>query len=291
MAEIAAFREVVASAVLAALELRIPLHEADRAQRKSFEALDAWEAFHLGLRHVYRFTREGNAEAARLFERATVLDPYFAPAFAARSFTSFQDVVMSYTTDRDRSVTEVRRFAERGIEIDPLDPASNFAMGRNLLLSRDAEGGVEWLDRALDLNPSYAKAHYSRGFAKLWSPRVDDAGASIAASIRLSPLDPLMGPMLSNLGVVALGAGRLAEAADLAARGARRAPNHFILVMMAAATAALTGDFAAAARWREAVLARMPGASVAQFRGAVPYSAPGIGQMIGEGLRLAGFPD
>jgi energy-converting hydrogenase Eha subunit A len=57
MAEIAAFREIVASAVLAALELRIPLHEADRAQRKSFEALDAWEAFHLGLRHVYRFTR------------------------------------------------------------------------------------------------------------------------------------------------------------------------------------------------------------------------------------------
>ena len=120
---------------------------------------------------------------------------------------------------------------------------------------------------------------------------MDDAGASIAVSIRLSPLDPMMGPMLSNLGVVALGAGRLAEAADLAARGARRAPNHFILVMMAAATAALTGDFAAAARWREAVLARMPGASVPQFRGAVPYSAPGIRQMLGEGARLAGFPD
>jgi TolB-like protein len=289
--DVAAFRDTIAAAVLAALELRVPLHQAEAAQRKPFEMLDAWEAFHLGLRQVYRFTRAGNAEAARLFERATSLDPYFAAAYAARSFASFQDATMSYTADRAGAVADVRRFAERAIEIDPLDPSSNFAMGRNLLLSRDAEGAIDWLDRALALNPNYAKAHYSRGFAKLWSPQLDGARASFAASIQLSPLDPLMGPMLSNLGAVALAEGRLTEAADLTARGARRAPNHFLLSMIAAATAAQAGDLAAASRWREAVLALMPGASVAQFCSSVPYLAPGLGQMVSEGLRLSGFPE
>jgi hypothetical protein len=175
-----------------------------------------------GLRQVYRFTPEGDAEAAALFERATALDPHFAPAFAARSFSSFQDVFMGYAADRALAVADVHRFAERGVEIDPLDPATNFAMGRSYLVSVRPD---DWLDRAIDLNPSYAKAHYSRGFAQLMSTRIADPTASLSASIRFRTLDPLMGPMLSNLATAQVVAGNLAEAAVLAARGARGHPT------------------------------------------------------------------
>lgn len=289
--DIAALREAVAAAVLAALELRVPLNEAARAQGKPFEMLDAWEAFHLGLRQVYRFTREGNAEAATLFERATVLDPCFAPAFAARSFTSFQDVFMGYAADRARAVEDVRRFAECGIEIDPLDPATNFAMGRSYLVSGRPDDCIDWLDRAIELNPSYAKAHYSRGFAQLMSARAADPTPSLSSSIRLSPLDPLMGPVLSSLGTAQVVAGNLAEAADLAARGARRAPNHSIVIMAAAATAMMIDDAAAVAHWRNAVLTKRPDASVGLYLQAVCYGDPGLADTYRRALRQAGFPE
>jgi TolB-like protein len=288
--DVSAFREAVAAAVLAELEIRLPLNEATRAQAKPVDALDAWEAFHLGLRQAYRFTREGNAEAAALFERATALDPFFAPAFAARSFTSFQDVFMGYAADRARAIADVQRFAERGIEIDPLDPATNFAMGRSHLVSRRPDDCIDWLDRAIELNPSYAKAHYSRGFAQLQSARGADATASLSASIRLSPLDPLIGPMLTNLGVAHLAQGRLSDAADLTARGARLAPNHTILLMAAAAAAILVDDVAAAAHWRGATLERRPDASVSQFRQGPQY-APELDSLMHAALRRAGFPD
>lgn len=288
--DVATIREIVAVAVLAELELRVPLNEAARAQGKPVEMLDAWEAFHLGLRHVYRFTREGNAEAAALFERATVLDPYFASAFAARSFTSFQDVFMGYASDRARAVADVQRFAERGIEIDPLDPATNFAMGRSQIIFRRPDDCIDWLDRAIGLNPSYAKAHYSRGFAQLMSEKGGDAAPSLSTSIRLSPLDPMMGPMLSNLGFAHVSHGRFADAAELAARGARLAPNHTIIVMMASATAILAGDAAAAAHWRTVALERRPDASIGLLRQGLQY-AVGLNATLHDALRRAGFPD
>ena len=288
--DVAAFREAVATAVLAALELRVPLNEAARAQAKPVDALDAWEAFHLGLRQAYRFTREGNAEAASLFERATVLDPFFAPAFAARSFTSFQDVLMGYAADRARAIADVQRYAERGIEIDPLDPATNFAMGRSHLVARRPDDCIDWLDRAIGLNPSYAKAHYSRGFAQLQSARVSDPAPSLSESIRLSPLDPLMGPMLAHLGLTRLVGGRYAEAAGLAARGARVAPNHTLLAMVAAATAILADDAVAAAHWRTVTLERRPDASVSLFRQGPQY-APDLDDLLHAALRRAGFPE
>ena len=100
-----------------------------------------------------------------------------------------------------------------------------------------------------------------------------------------------MGPMLSNLGTARLAAGKLAEAADLAARGARRAPNHSILVMLAAATAMLVDDAAAAAHWRTVALERRPDASVDLFRQAVRYGDPRLEDTVCRAMRQAGFPE
>ena len=68
-------RETIVQAVTGALELQIPLNEARRARLKAPESLDAWSAYHLGLHHMYRFSPDGNALAAALFERAPRRSP------------------------------------------------------------------------------------------------------------------------------------------------------------------------------------------------------------------------
>ena len=77
--DVHAMREQIRSQVLAALEIRIPMHEANRARLAAVENLDAWSAYHLALQHLYRFNRVDNAAAAGLFERAVALDPDFRP--------------------------------------------------------------------------------------------------------------------------------------------------------------------------------------------------------------------
>ncbi len=160
VADVHAVRHEIVGAVIAALDLQIPQTEAAIARGKQVEHLDAWEAYHLGLSHVFRFNAHDNAIAGSLFRRATDLDPTFSTAFAARSFASFQDAMMGYVPDRQAAVAAVRSAAEHSIELDPLDPYANAAMGRFHILTGRPDDGLIWLDRSVDLSPNYAKGHY-----------------------------------------------------------------------------------------------------------------------------------
>jgi TolB-like protein len=75
----------IAGAIANALDLRIPMNEALSSKADPPESLDAWGAFHLGLRRLYCFSRDANAEAAAYFQRAIELSPNFARAHAYRA--------------------------------------------------------------------------------------------------------------------------------------------------------------------------------------------------------------
>ena len=106
-------RNEIVTHVISALELHVPLNEAKRARLRPPENLDAWGIYHLGLQHMYRFNKTDNQIAAGHFECATQLEPGFARAYAARSFTSFQTAFLRYTTDTTQDVSDARRFAEK----------------------------------------------------------------------------------------------------------------------------------------------------------------------------------
>jgi len=86
-----AIRTEIRARILAALEIEIPLHEANLARLTVTEDLDAWSAYHLGLQHMYRFNRKDNAAAAALFSHAAARDPGFARAQAGLSFRALPD--------------------------------------------------------------------------------------------------------------------------------------------------------------------------------------------------------
>ena len=145
--DVHALREQIRSCILSALEIRIPFHEASLARGRACEDLDAWSAYHLGLQHMYRFNIRDNAAAAALFEQAVALDPGFARAHAGLSFLHFQTAFLRYTEDRAAEIERARSRAERGLELDPLDPFVHFTMGRTYLAG-GRSGGQHALARA-----------------------------------------------------------------------------------------------------------------------------------------------
>jgi TolB-like protein len=182
--DVHAMREQIRSQVLMALEIRIPMHEAGIARLSAVENLDAWSAYHLGLQHLYRFNRCDNDVAADLFRRAVVLEPTFARAHAGLSFVNFQAAFMQYTPDLAGVVGQARRSAERGLELDPLDPFVNFTMGRTYWLEGNLETSLG-LARACDrhqpaLCPGNLRARLDRsaGGTGGRSPRARRSGAA-----------------------------------------------------------------------------------------------------------------
>lgn len=281
-------RDEIVAAVTNALEIRIPLHEARQAQLKSPESLDAWSLYHLGLRHMYRFTAQDNAAATAMFARATELDPGFARAYAGLSFTYFQDAFLRYGEHADAPAL-ARNAAAQCLERDPLDPFGQLTMGRSFWLRDDLEGSLPWLERASALNPNYAQARYSRGWTEALLGSAELSRTNVDSALQLSPLDPLVYGMLGVRAFSHIIHGEFAAGADWAERAANAPGAHALIEMIALAGHALNDDEARARIRADSVRARAPHLGHADFFRAFPFRNQQTRDQISAALHRFGF--
>ncbi|MGB7269381.1 MAG: hypothetical protein WBC90_07645 [Albidovulum sp.] len=264
-------RNDIVTHVISALELHVPLNEAERARLRPPGSLDAWGIYHLGLQHMYRFNRADNLIAEGHFERATTLEPGFARAYAARSFTSFQSAFLKYSNDPSTEVENARRFAEKCVELDPVDPFGNFTLGRAHWLTGEPEAGMPWIDRSVELSPNFAQGFYAHGWSDVMAGRNLVALKQLETAATLSPLDPFLYAMQAARGLAYLQLEDYDNALIWAEKGARAPGAHFLIGAIAAMIAKMSGNEQKAAYWARTVKQRRPDASVATFFNAFPF--------------------
>lgn len=282
-------RAEIIARIVSALEIYIPFNEARIARLGVSENLDAWSNYHLGLQQMYRFSPEGNAKATAFFERAVTLDQRFARAHAGLSFTSFQDAFMKYNDTPEASIISARCYAERSIELDPLDPFANFTLGRSYWLEGDLDRSIDWLDRAITLSPNYAQGHYSHAFTDMLSGRPDIARTSVETAFMLSPLDPFLYGMLGTRALSYVIDGDYETASNWAEKAARAPGAHFLIAMIAVIANSLNQNQLKAQYWADNVQSRRSDACQAHFFESFPFSSPEIRDRISGALKTYGL--
>jgi hypothetical protein len=197
---------------------------------------------------------------------------------------------MAYATDRSAAIAAARMAAERSVEIDPLNPYGNFAMGRVSFLEGRPDDGMPWLDRSVQLSPSYAKGHYSRAMLHMVEGRAAETWAGVDLAEQLSPLDPFLSPMRSFRAWSRVMAGDMEGAVPWAELSARTSQGHFIIVMAAAAILRMAGRGDRADHWTQVVREMRPDAAVGMYLRAVPHQSPDLRAAITAALVAQGFP-
>ena len=268
--EIGDLRELIVAHLVAALETRIPFNEARLARLSDPDSLDAWANYYVGLGHLYRFTATDTVLAQACFERSIRAEPQFARAHAGLSFTCFLDAFLRQTPDPALASRNARRHAERGLELDALDPFVNFTMGRSFWLTDEPDVAAEWLARATTLNPNYAQGFYASAFTAMLTGDAPATFAALDTSLHLSPLDPLL------YGIHGVRAQMLLQQEDhqAAARWADRAATtpgaHYLIAMIALSANGLAGRHDQATRWRQKIRRLKPDATAADYFAAFP---------------------
>ncbi len=287
--DVHAMRDEIRASILASLEIQIPLHEARRARLISPDNLDAWSAYHLGLQHIYGFNRRDNALAAKFFSQAVEQDPAFARAHAGLSFVHFQTAFLRQADDVAGTIRQARDCAQRGIDIDPLDPFVNFTMGRTYWLEGDLDRSLSWLERATSLSPNYAQGIYAQAWTEFMADTTVSARQHVDLAMQLSPLDPLYYAMLSLRGLTHIAAGDDQTGAEWAERGARAPGAHPLIAMIAAAAQALAGNHENAQRWAAEVRSTNPALTRNDFFGAFPMRSESVRKRVTAALESIGF--
>jgi len=260
----------IADRIVASVVAEIETLERNRALLKPPNSLDAWEAHHRGLWHMYQYRQEDNRKARQFFEAALRLDPTFSRAHAGLSFTYFQDAFQHWGP-RESSIERAHETAARGLMADERDPAAHWAMGRALWLRQRHGESVAALGRSVELSPNFALEHYNLSFV---NAIVGDAHSAVASSDHsrlLSPFDPMLFGMYGTRAMALARLGRFDEAARAAVTAAGR-PNAFAHIhAIAACCLTMTGDAAQGRQFVATIRTQQPEYGIDDFFSAFPF--------------------
>ena len=261
----------IGNRIVASVAHEIEMVERNRAILKPPNSLDAWEAHHRGLWHMYRFNKTDNERARQFFSQAVELDPTFARAYAGLSFAHFQNAFLGWKKPKPE-IDRAFDAAGKSLMVDDRDPAAHWAMGRALWLRGGQDQAVTELERAVDLSPNYATAHYSLAFVHSQSGDPHAAIAFSDHSRQLSPFDPLLFAMLGSRAISLARLGQYEEAAEWAMKSAARPNAHQHIMAIAACTLGLAGRIEDANTYKARIRERVPDYAMADFLAAFRFS-------------------
>lgn len=258
-------QEEIAELIVAALEYEVERKEAQRSLLMPSSNLDAWGLYHRGIHYMYRFREQDCDRADRLFRQSIALEPDVPRPHAGLSFINFERVFLSFADDPERCLADAVRHAELSLQIDARDPMGHWALSRAYLLQGKLEASKRSLEKAIDLNPSYAIAQYSLGWVALQLGENELCLDRVGFASRLSPRDPLKFAMLGVYALNLAMMGRTAEAAELSIQSMQQPNAHYQALAFAAVTHALDGRRKRAREFLQRIQTERPNYGIDEF--------------------------
>jgi len=127
-------------------------------------------------------------EALGLLEQAVARDPRYGPALAQAAICCVRLLVDGRSKDPNVDALKGADFARRALEVAGDDPVILANAAQALAyFGEDIGAMMALVDRALALNPSFARGWHISGALRMWSGEPDIAIEHLEAAVRLSP--------------------------------------------------------------------------------------------------------
>ena len=248
--DIFAIQDEVTSSIIATLPGRVEAATRDRAKRKAPDNLAAYECVLAGKLLHHRSSKSDNVEALRLLGRAIALEPDYAHAHAWMACTLGQSYVYGWCDDNKATLNQVVEELRIALALDDNDSDVHRILAAvTLAANHDHEKAFYHQERALGLNPNDDLVVVQQGEILTWLGRPEEGIEWIRKAMRLNPFHPQR--FWSHLGRAYFTARRYDEAIKAFQR--INQPDHTNFAALAACHAALGDDAAAKASAREAL--------------------------------------
>ena len=196
LTDIFAVQDEVTASVTAAIEPKLLAVEGLRAKKRSADDLDAWDLVARALSHFWKFTAVECNTAIAILRRTVRHHPNYGPAHSMLGFTILMSASVGWTpagSEREFAT----QLAHRAAELDDSDPWAHMTLGYLAMTARQTNEAVRHFQAAQDLNPNFAAAAGSIGFALAHDGQSEQAMPHLEQALRLSPRDPFTGVFFS----------------------------------------------------------------------------------------------
>jgi tetratricopeptide (TPR) repeat protein len=260
--------------------------EQERLVRKGTESIEAYDYTLRGDDYFFRFTKEANDRARKMFKKAIALDPKYAMAHSGLGWTHWMEWSFGWSQD-PQSLESAFELAQRAISLDDSLSKAHALLGKVYLWKKQHDQAIAELEKTITLNPNYADGFAGLGEILYFAGRAEEAIGLIQKAMRLNPKYPVW--YLLNLGHAYFLTGRNQEAIAALKRVLNRNPNFWPARIYLAASYLELGQVEKARAEAAEILRTNPSFSLEAGGRRLPYKDKAIIERLGESLSKAGL--
>jgi len=252
--DVFAIQDEISAAILQQLKAHLMGEEATTVARTDGKTYDLYL---LASQRIYERNQASLQMASNLLNEAIAVDPGYAPAYGQLGIATLLLSDNNYGELPAREAGEkARRYFDKALELDPNQAEAMAGLGIyyyfNLL---DYDSGIDWLERALAINPNLINASLWLGNA------LKDIG-KIRDSIRIMEesfaRDPLHQPTFNNLAMAYAVNGKPGKGREMLAELERFLSGDAGLIASIGKVEAMAGNWAEADRLLTQAIEREP---------------------------------
>jgi adenylate cyclase len=180
-------QDQVASSVAGVIEPALQAAETARSAGRPTNDLTAYDLYLRAYAMVLSSARQSPG-ALRLLEQAIERDPGYGPALGWAAHCCLRLLMDGRSEDPEADRRKGANFARRALEAAGDDPSTLASAAHALAyFGEDIGAMMALVDRALALNPNFARGWHISSVLRLWAGQSDIAIEHVEAALRLSP--------------------------------------------------------------------------------------------------------
>ncbi len=188
--DIFAIQDEVTAAIVATLRGRVEAASHERAKKKPTENMAAYEYVLAGKVLHHRSQWQSNQEAMRMLDRAVALDPKYAHAHAWKACVLGQRFVHGWFDDANVLLKGITSELETALSLDENDADVHRIFAAVHLIFNRFDKATYHQERALELSPNYDLVVVQQGELLTWLGRPEEGIEWIRKAMRLNPYHP-----------------------------------------------------------------------------------------------------
>src|SRR5262245_28739392 len=149
--DVFALQDEIVQKIITTLKLQLTLWEQGALVRKTTDNLDAYDSYLRGRESSACFTKETNAEARQLFERAVALDPAYAEASARLGYTYYTEWSWQWSQG-PQALARAGALAQKALALDDSLPIAHSLLSIVYVRKQQYDQAITEGERAIALD-------------------------------------------------------------------------------------------------------------------------------------------